>query len=149
MNRIIKPFCHREPFHYVSSLLELENLNEIKEVKGVYIIAAQQQSFIYPNGNSKVFYIGKSNNLRRRMKQHKAQALAISETAKKDRGAYWYYPKHQYLSAFGGQVFFFSTRGTQDEQNLESALFASFYDRYHSFPVSNGAMSFEKIKKSL
>lgn len=149
MNRTIKPFCHREPFLYIPCLLELENLSDIKAIKGVYIIAAKQESFNYPNGNSKVFYIGKSNNLRRRMRQHRSLALEVSQTRKKDRGYYWYYPKHQYLSAFGGQVFLFTTRGTQGEQNLESKLFERFYDRYHSFPVANGAMSFKKLAKTL
>ncbi len=42
----------------------------IPEESGIYIFVSPKQRFTYPNGTSKVIYIGTSKNLRYRLKTH-------------------------------------------------------------------------------
>lgn len=50
--------------------LEENDLSELPSKPGVYIIVAFKTKFIYPIGQSKVIYIGKTDNIQRRLKEH-------------------------------------------------------------------------------
>ena len=143
----LKPFCHREPFYVVEDLLSFESFREIPEIPGVYILASSDQKFIYPNGQSRIIYIGKSEKLRARIKNHKKGITELSSISKGIRGEAWWYTRYQYLVKFGCRAYFFSPRGTQEAKNLENQLLGQFYYKYLALPVGNGAISFRKINQ--
>jgi excinuclease UvrABC nuclease subunit len=144
MNQNLKPFCHRDPDNVFSDILEIQDFSDIPTMPGAYIFASHDQKFIYPNGQSKIIYIGKAINLRRRIQTHRRVIYELKRLSIEDRNSYWYYPRYQYLTKFGAKLFYFTIRGTQDEQNLENKLLEAFYDRFLSLPVGNGAISYKK-----
>ena len=134
----------RTPEGYISDIHKRELIDEIPAKKGAYIIISDQQKFIYPNGRSRVIYIGTSGNLRQRLTKHHRICTMIGELTRTERKQDWYYSRYQYTASFGGKVYWFTTRGSQLEKNLEEKLLALFYERYHALPVGNGAFSFGK-----
>ncbi len=73
----IKDFEH-------SGLLDFWKINdhEIPALPGAYILVARGDShFAYPRGNSPIYYIGQSKNLRSRLRDH----LKYASQAKDDR----------------------------------------------------------------
>lgn len=113
---------------------------------GAYVIASPNTKFIYPNGNSKVYYIGKSNNLKTRIADHCLWFNRLYISHKYQRLEEWYYSRYQYGAKFGANIYWFTTRGLQDPVDLELKLMSDFYDRYFAIPVGNGAFSFGRKK---
>jgi len=148
MDIVLKPFAHREADVAFPNIDLIESW-EIPEKPGAYIFASTNQFFQYPNGKSRVMYIGKAKNLRARIRTHIKVVKELRSLKTSDRNQDWYYARHQYISKFGGRLYCFTKRGTQDEQNLESMLLEEFYDRYYALPVGNGAFSYKKFKKML
>lgn len=144
MDNNLRPFSYREPDLIIDNIFDFEDFSEIPEKSGAYIITSHKQKFTYPNGVSKIIYIGKSSNLKRRIQTHKRVVLEIKNLRKDERNSYWYYSRYQYIAKFGGKVYLFTTRGKQDEKNLENKLIENFYDRYFALPVGNGAISYRK-----
>lgn len=144
MDQILKPFCHREPEKMIKDFINDPEILNVPDIAGAYIFASLDKKFVYPNGESKVIYIGKAGSLHQRLKTHYSIIRELSGVKKTDRNQFWWYPRYQYFVKFGCKVYFFTTRGPQDEQSLESSLLEKFYDRYHSIPVGNGAFSFRK-----
>lgn len=143
MNQILKPFTKGKSADII--LLDIiTDISSIPEKKGAYIFASSSQAFVYPNGNSKVIYIGKADNLKVRVKTHWKHILEVQNTKRMDRHTLDYYSRYQYLAKFKPIVLFcFTTRGKQEAKNLESDLLKHFYNRYLSLPVGNGAFSFK------
>ena len=52
--------------------------------------------------------------------------------------------KYQYMFYLGAKVDVFYCKGTQSAKEFESRLIASFYSKYRSMPVGNGARSFSQ-----
>lgn len=50
--------------------LKEDDLFVLPSKAGVYIIVSFKTKFIYPTGQSKVIYIGKTDSIRRRSKEH-------------------------------------------------------------------------------
>jgi len=144
MKRDISPFLkdYREPDGMIDDILEWDSIKTIPNRPGVYIIVSPSQRFIYPNGESCVIYIGMSVSLASRLQQYHRRINEIKQLKKTDRNKDWYYGRYQYINTFGGKIYYFTTRGTQDEKNLEEKILAKFYDRFLSLPVGNGAFSF-------
>ena len=115
------------------------DLSAIEERPGAYIIVSQGQHFPYPDGESKIIYIGESNNLKQRLSRHYKNYTEVCEFRLPPQ----YYPsRYNYMRAFGAKVYCFYAAGTQTSKNLESVLIEAFAKRYGAIPVGNGARSF-------
>lgn len=90
---------------------------------------------VYPWGSSPVFFVGQSSNLQKRIiGTHRKLILAAFD----DHTEKNWWPRYQYGAAHGAIVAWYSCRGLQDPNKLESDLITSFYDNYGSIPVANG-----------
>lgn len=114
------------------------DLSIIDEKPGAYVIVSQGQYFPYPGGESKVMYIGESDNLRRRLIDHYNEYKKVCGKQYSQSCPSRYY----YMESFGAKVYCFYTRGGQTSKNLESDLIEYFTNRYGAIPVGNGARSF-------
>jgi excinuclease UvrABC nuclease subunit len=143
----LKTFSHRNPDRIITDIFSFDDYLSIPRTPGAYIFASQKDKFLYPNGLSKIIYIGKTTNLRRRIRTHMNVVLEIRNLKKSDRNSYWYYQRHQYVAKYGGKIYYFSIKGLQDAKNLENRLIENFYDRYLALPVGNGAISYRKTNR--
>jgi len=57
--------------------LKKDDLSNIPDCAGVYIITSFKTRFIYPEGTSRIIYIGKSDNLKRRLKEHQRHLKSL------------------------------------------------------------------------
>jgi hypothetical protein len=130
----------------ILDLSNLEDINLIPTTPGAYILISQGTKFIYPEGQSKVMYIGKANNLYKRLLDHHKAANELNKIPKKERKHYWYYSRYHYMIKFGCKVLWFTRRGTQNAKDLESKIIDFFYSKYHSLPVGNASFSFKESK---
>ena len=146
MNRELRRFLKefREPDGSIDDLYKLEDIDYVPQKSGAYIFLSREKKFVYPNGESQVIYIGMSNDLNRRITRHHKHSVHIRSLSNTEIMEDWYLNKYQYINAFEAKVFWFTTRGQQEEKNLESLLLEHFYDKYHAIPVGNGAFSFSK-----
>jgi len=133
---------HRDPDGFIHDIFDLDSFCDVSDKSGVYIIVSQGQKFVYPNGESRVIYVGMSSCLSSRLRQHHRLALEIRNLKKADRKNDWYYSRYQYISSYGAKIYYFTTRGLQNPKNMEEKIIGRFYDRYLSLPVGNGAFSF-------
>ena len=115
-------------------LLEIDE-NDLPTTSGAYVLGSSDgTNFVYPWGSSPIFYIGQSNNLKKRLLTHKKHILSAIENHDE---LYWW-PRYQYAASFGAKLAWYSVRGTQNPNKLEADLITSFYDMYGSIPVANG-----------
>lgn len=115
---------------------------EVPEKPGAYILLSHDTSFIYPNGTSKVVYIGMSSNLKSRIHGHFIHLNRIRTIPLNKIKEYWYYSRYNYLDRFGCKLYLFLNRKNETPKELESLIIEAFYSRYHSLPIGNGAFSF-------
>ena len=144
MKTVLRQFLSdfRNPDGYAGCIFSSDFIGQIPSKKGVYIIVSDHQKFIYPNGESKVIYIGTSDNLFLRLNSHQKISVALKQTKISERIYDWHYSRYQYIAKFGGNVFWFTTRGTQTKKVLEEDILDRFYNRFLALPVGNGAFSF-------
>ena len=116
--------------------------DDVPNKPGIYIMVAKKRSFVYPKKDSPVFYIGTSNQLKRRLKTH----LKHYKTAKKafNTNDSWQYSRYNYAIAFDADIYYMRITGREKEKFLESKAMEGFYDKYGALPVGNGAFSFRK-----
>jgi hypothetical protein len=108
---------------------------------GVYIIVAYNRTyFTYPNGKSRVIYIGKSDDLRRRLGEHRKhlQDVLFDRVASMSN-----YQRYYYMKAFGAEVYVYYDLRKQEAKDIESMVMNKFFERYYALPVANGARSFK------
>ena len=123
--------------------LEDDDLTDLPSKPGVYIIVSFKTKFIYPIGQSKVIYIGKTDNIQRRLKEHQRNLI----NAINDRfNECWHLDRYNYMRYHGAKVYYYTCRGYQESKDLESSIIESFYDRYGSIPVANVARAFRCVK---
>lgn len=115
---------------------------------GVYIISATDGTkYTYPNGQkSPIIYIGKSDDLLRRLKdEHFTKGLkrlldnrdfGIAENIQLAS-------RYQYMFYNGSHVDVFKRRGKQESKLFESMMLNLFYQKYRSLPVGNAARSYD------
>lgn len=137
--------CHDDEIN-----LSKDEICNVTTGAGVYIIvSADNTKFVYPKGSSPVIYIGKADNLRRRLSEHLKSLEYVRDyedswlRSKKDR----YQPpsRYLYMKYYGAYIYTFNClKDSQDAKNLESQILWKFYERYRSLPVGNGARSFRK-----
>jgi len=102
---------------------------------GAYVLGSSDGTmFTYPWGSSPIFYIGQSSSLLKRLKEHKKN---ISEAINDHTEKYWW-PRYQFGASFGADLAWYSARGMQNPNVLESDLITSFYESFGSIPMSNG-----------
>lgn len=114
---------------------------------GIYIISSTDGTkYTYPNGKkSPIIYIGKSDNLLRRLKdEHYTKGL---KRLREDRD--WgikdnvqLASRYQYMYYNGSHVDVYICRGKQETKELESIFLNQFYQKYRALPVGNGARSY-------
>jgi len=141
-----KPFRQLRGFDSECDLSENE-INDISNGPGVYIIVATQRTkFVYPKGNSPVIYIGKADNLRRRLREHLRNLSQCVDNEIYDLSKHIQHcSRYWYFHYFGAHVYTYNClKNTQDAKNLESEIIWRFYEKYRSLPVGNGARSFGK-----
>lgn len=113
-----------------------DDIDAVPETAGAYVLGASDGNmFIYPWGSSPVFYIGKADVLSVRLSEHKKYIIkAINDH---EEQSWW--PRYQYGASFGAKAVWYSVRGIQNPNKLESDLITQFYSRFGSIPVANGA----------
>ena len=117
-----------------------ELIDKVKHKPGIYIIMSPTQKFIYPFGASPIIYIGTSNDLNRRLKEHiKYYGIAFEHMKDNTR---WIYGRYNYIIKYGGKVYYMLTQGRETNKALESKALEGFYDKFGALPVGNGAFSF-------
>ena len=122
MENNLRPFCHRLPQRTIVDIFEITDFSQIPTSAGAYIFVSLKEKFIYPNGNSRVIYIGQAVNLRNRIKNHLRNANEVRSLSKNERTSYVYFSRYQYLSKFGGKLYIFTCKGKQESKNLENKL---------------------------
>ena len=106
--------------------------DQLPETGGAYVLGTSWTMLTYPWGTSPIFYIGKANNLRNRVVQHKRSILNA-----RDNHDEYFWPRYQYGAAFGAHVAWYSRRGPEDPQNVEAYLIEKFYDSFGAIPTAN------------
>lgn len=111
---------------------------------GAYIlITGGGVKFRYPGGESPVFYIGQSANLRRRLREHNKFANEAAGAPPEERCFYW--QKYNYAAEFGERYAIVRTWQGLTPKGLEDLLMARFVRRYLAFPVANGSGAWRKM----
>lgn len=119
-----------------------EYINDISNKAGVYFFISKSKRYIYPKGESPIIYIGTSNSLRRRLKEHlKSFHIAQQHVNEKDL---WVYSRYNYIIFHGAEVFYLPIIGKENAKDLESKILENFFDKYASLPVGNGAFSYRR-----
>ena len=112
---------------------------------GVYIISGDID-YTYPNGKkSPIIYIGKSDELLRRLKdEHYTKGLKrlLVDPDWGIKNNRQLPSRYQYMYYNGSHVDVFKCTGTQESKRFESVILNQFYQKYRALPVGNGARSF-------
>jgi putative zinc finger/helix-turn-helix YgiT family protein len=117
--------------------------NSVPAQPGAYLLmAGAETSFRYPRGESPVFYIGKADVLRHRLRTHRKK---IGQ-AKNDRGLCLYFPVYEFGASFGVRYSFIQAREERFPPFLEILLMARFAKQYRSLPIANNAGSRKLIR---
>ena len=121
---------------------------DMEGYSGVYIIETTDKfKFPYPTGQSSVIYIGKADELRSRLCQHRQRLNRLNNT-KGEWGMQedepWVGSKYQYMYYHGAKVYYFKCRGKQEAKEEEARIMWAFYRKYRALPVGNGAKSYSK-----
>jgi len=120
--------------------------HDVPPSAGVYLLIARPSvKFRYPKGSSSIYYIGRTDSLRRRLLGHFKYHLKAQTN---NRGIYSLYePRHEYGAEFGGVYCFIKTWRGRTTRSLEDIVLARFAFRYHAFPVANSAGAWNRIEK--
>jgi hypothetical protein len=127
------------------NLMDYEAYN-VPQVPGVYVIVSLDGTkFQYPKGKSPVMYIGMSDNLYSRIKDHATSVKYVADRINDySRMNCQCHQRYHYFREFGAKVYIFSHRGTQSPKEQEALFLGKFYEKYFSLPVSNSARSFSQ-----
>lgn len=129
-----------------------DDLSNISECPALYIITSKGQKFLYPNGESRVIYIGKADKkggICRRLKEHQRNLKCVHEAINSNSLNDWWAERYLYMEKFGAHVYIYPVRRNQEAKDLESRCMWNFYNKYHATPVGNGARSFAPVSDSL
>ena len=141
-------FLNDFEFSPVSNFWRL-NEYDIPSSPGVYLLIARKGFYFnYPTGKNPVYYIGKTDSLRRRLKGHLKYHTQVKDN-KRSKKFSLYEPRHEYGAVFGGRYCFIRTWQGVSTKNLEDKVLAQFAKYYHSFPVANSAGAWNQIEKKI
>jgi hypothetical protein len=116
---------------------------QVPPMPGAYILFARDAEFIYPAGKSSVFYIGQTDRLDRRLRQHRNK----TREAKHDRQRVLYPLLSEYGAAFEGQFTFILAKDPLHPLTIELLLFTFFASQFRGLPVANSAVSKKKMQE--
>lgn len=120
---------------------------ETRDKAGVYIIETTNGfHFPYPEGKSNVIYIGESENLMVRFKEHRKTLMKLKENSEygmKPKEP-WISSRYQYMLRKGARVFYYTRRGNQEAKEMEAEVIWRFYEMYRALPVGNSAKSYSR-----
>lgn len=143
----LKDFRKTRGYNYSFDLLKDQDaLDELEDFAGVYIFEATKGSkFSCPVGNSSIIYIGKSDHIKRRLKEHLAILMLLEDN--KDYGIYdnkegWLSSRYQFMHYCGAKVYIYKCLKKQDAKQLEAELMWQYYTKYRCLPIGNGAKSY-------
>jgi hypothetical protein len=120
--------------------------HQIPAAPGVYfLIAKPGVRFTYPAGASAIFYIGQAMSLRGRLHDHLRFSRHVREDRRLGYSVYW--PRYEYAAAFGARYCFITCRSRQTPRMLEKFALRQFQQRYHAFPVANGAGAWDEVRQ--
>ena len=128
-------FCLKSRGWY-DGLLDLleDGIDSVPDTGGAYVLGTSDGTMLkYPWGSSPIFYIGKANNLQRRLNEHRNHIVDAID----DHDVIYWWPRYQYGAAFGANCAYYSRHGPQEPQNLEARLVMSFYESFGSIPAAN------------
>ncbi|WP_300671501.1 hypothetical protein [Desulfoluna sp.] len=120
----------------------LEELLEAEEdellwapaASGAYVIGAGQGTmFTYPWGQSPIFWIGESRDLRKSFAEYRR----LTRLSMDDRAETTWWPQYQYGASYGATVAWYAVVGAQFPNRLQYDLMAAFYGLYGSMPLGN------------
>ena len=115
--------------------IETLDIDNFPEQPGVYIMMSDHTEYIYPwsqyKGNSRVYYIGRAKNLRKRLGVHKR----FCEKRLTDRDPDYYWPRYEYAANHGCNVGWVISKAPE---KLENELLVAFAEYYGAKPVANG-----------
>ena len=128
-------FYENRWFTDLTDLLQNDIDELVPETPGAYVLGSSDGTkFVYPWGDVPIFYIGKADDLWKRLSDHKLYTLK----AIRDHEERYWWPRYQYGAAFGATVAWYSIKGNQNPNSLETDLIDQFYEMYGSIPVANG-----------
>ena len=113
-----------------------DEIDSIPSSGGAYVLGTSDGTMLtYPWGSSPIYYIGKADNLIRRLSEHKKYFCGATD----DHDECYWLPRYQYGAAFGADCAYYSRKGPQKVQNIEARLITSFYEVFGSIPTANGS----------
>lgn len=117
--------------------------HDIPKQAGIYFFRTGDGRLLgYPEGKSRVFYIGHSINLRKRLYTHGKYHNEAS--SKEQRTLEVYYTRYEYSSRFSGEYCFIVA---DQSKQLEQAALECFALKHFSFPLANPLGSWRSINK--
>lgn len=120
-----------------SKPIDLECTSEyaIPETAGVYILLSENTEYIYPKDISRIYYIGESDNRRRRLSEDRRKSfIKVRDNPKYD---YYFKAELEYAAAHGCKVCWIECINKKDAENLEKELLEDFAAHYLAIPVAN------------
>ena len=114
----------------VVDLMQADDVETFPAAAGAYVLGSSDGTMLtYPWGNSPVFYVGQSGNLRQRLTVHRDYIRQIARNP-------WRLTeyRYQYGAAFGASVAMFESK---EPDVLEAQLIQKFYWCFGSIPVAN------------
>ena len=129
-------------------ILDREDIPEETRGKGgVYIIETTRGfQFPYPGRKSNIIYIGESDDLMTRLKEHRQTLWKLQDNPEygmKPKEP-WISSRYQYMRAKGARVYYYPAIGSQSPKEMEAEIIWSFYRFYHALPVGNAAKSYSR-----
>lgn len=117
--------------------LEVLDLETVPEKPGDYIMLSTRTEYPYPwsrnanHGRSQVYYIGQTNNLRKRLMVHKKACRYLIDEPFIDSGQF---PRYEYSAYHGCNVVWLVSKAPKTKKR---ELLQKFHDYYGAKPVAN------------
>jgi len=115
--------------YYLDSLDVTRCSRRVPEAAGIYFFVSKRFAFKYPQRKSKIYYIGRAKNLRKRLQTHKRYA-----TQKRRLNRYW--GRYEYARAFGCVVYWLQV-SSRSVKRKEKECIKRFGKFFLAPPVTN------------
>ena len=129
-----------------------ESLDKIPEKKGVYLLVGTK-NLIYPNSKSHIYYIGQSDNLKKRISTHMTRTEKVKKAISWDINTVGIVdlPRYTYGAKYSKSIIIIEPRIKFQNcpKELEANVIAEFYKIFKSCPVANGTFMPKKLRTIL
>ena len=130
-------FYSLRSYERIIDLLAVADFNEIPSEPGAFVFGTNDGTkFIYPWGSSPIFYIGQTEDLRRRFSNHRRRIVE----ALQDVSAKSWWPRYQFSAAFARDCAWYRVQSGQRPQILAEDLIRDFRGQYGAIPVANASL---------